>query len=80
MEESLGFSELSAEKQPKSVTDLNVEDLYSFTTYNEDDTLTLYMFSEPVKFVDKETSAIRFIDNTIKVSAENKSSRSFGTA
>lgn len=71
MEESLGFSELSAEKQPKSVTDLNVEDLYSFTTYNEDDTLTLYMFSEPVKFVDKETYAIRFIDNTIKVSAEN---------
>lgn len=66
MEESLGFSELSDDQRPKSLTDLNVEDLYSFTTLNEDDTLTLYMFSEPVKYVDKETTAIKFIDNTIK--------------
>ena len=66
MEESLGFSELSEDKRPSSLTDLYVEDLYSFTTLNEDDTLTLYMFSEPVKYVDKETTAIKFIDNTIK--------------
>ena len=66
MEESLGFSELSEDKRPRSLTDLYVEDLYSFTTLNEDDTLTLYMFSEPVKYVDKETTAIKFIDNTIK--------------
>ena len=71
MEESLGFSELSEDKRPRSLTDLYVEDLYSFTTLNEDDTLTLYMFSEPVKYVDKETTAIKFIDNTIKA-AETK--------
>lgn len=78
MEESLGFNELTKDKKPKSITDLYVEDLYSFTTYNEDGTLTLHMFSEPVKFVDKEASAIRFIDNTIKVSAENGSPISSG--
>ena len=72
MEESLGFDELEKGKKPISVTDLNVEDLYSFTTYNEDDTLTLYRFSEPVKFVDKSTEAIRFVDNTIKVASAEK--------
>ncbi len=66
MEESLGFDGLPDGKKPRSVTDLNVEDLYSFTTLNEDDTLTLYMFSEPVKYVDKDTTAIKFIDNSIK--------------
>ena len=40
-------------------------ELSSFTTINEDETRTLYLFGDTVKYIDKTDNSIRFIDNSI---------------
>ena len=48
------------------------DELFSFTTINSDGSKSLYLFNDPVKFVDK--NKVRFIDNTItqRISSENE--------
>jgi hypothetical protein len=41
------------------------ENLTSFTTVNKDGSKTIYTYNSPVKYVDKETGNIRFIDNEL---------------
>lgn len=50
------------------ITDISqraADDLSSIVTVNDDGTETLYMFAEPVKYIDSKTNEIKFIDNTI---------------
>ena len=50
----------------------DMTELSSFTTINEDETRTLYLFGDPVKYIDKTDNSIRFIDNSIvPVTSEN---------
>ena len=43
----------------------DAQQLNSFTTINSDGTNTLYLFGAPIKYVDKNTNQIKFIDNSI---------------
>ncbi len=63
--ESVGLNTVSEEKTPVSLYEKNKTELYSFTTVNADDTHTLYLFNEPIKYIDTDTNEIKFIDNTI---------------
>ena len=50
----------------------DMTELSSFTTINEDESRTLYLFGDPVKYIDKTDNSIRFIDNSIlPVTSEN---------
>ncbi len=50
----------------------DMHELSSFTTINEDETRTLYLFNDPVKYIDKTDNSIKFIDNSIvPVTSEN---------
>lgn len=75
----MSVKELTVEKMPEQITDeidadiadvvevstKDAEDLSSITLVNADNTETAYLFSEPVKYIDKEKNEIKFIDNTI---------------
>ena len=54
------------------LNDTDEEQLNSLTISNGDGTSTAYIFQGPIKYLDKETNSIQFIDNKLK--ASNKSS------
>ena len=54
------------------LNDADEEQLNSLTISNGDGTSTAYIFQGPIKYLDKETNSIKFIDNKLK--ASNKSS------
>jgi hypothetical protein len=48
-----------------AIDDADAENLESFTTINEDGSKTLYVFEAPIKYLDKDSSKIEFIDNAL---------------
>ena len=50
------------------LNDTDEEQLNSLTISNGDGTSTAYIFQGPIKYFDKETNSIQFIDNKLKVS------------
>ena len=46
----------------------DAEQLNSLTISNGDGTSTAYIFQGPIKYLDKETNSIKFIDNKLKES------------
>lgn len=75
----ISLEELTVENIPEQISDQidadmedvvevstkDAEDLSSITLVNADNTETVYLFSEPVKYIDEEKNEIKFIDNTI---------------
>ena len=55
-------------KQPKAVgiDTFGADNLASFTTINDNGSKSMYLFADPVKYVDKKTNEIKFIDNSMK--------------
>lgn len=50
------------------LNDTDEEQLNSLTISNGDGTSTAYIFQGPIKYLDKETNSIQFIDNKLKAS------------
>ena len=50
------------------LNDADEEQLNSLTISNGDGTSTAYIFQGPIKYLDKETNSIQFIDNKLKAS------------
>lgn len=48
-----------------SISDEDARSLNSFTTLNSDGSKTLYLFNEPIKYIDSNTKTIKFIDNSL---------------
>lgn len=63
---SAGLNIREVGKRAVSLDLSDAEELSSFTTINEDGTRTLNIFSEPIKYVDRETGDIKFIDNKLE--------------
>ena len=49
----------------------DAEQLNSLTISNGDGTSTAYIFQGPIKYLDKETNSIKFIDNKLKESSKS---------
>lgn len=64
-------------KEIVALDEADAESLTSFTTINADGTKSCYSFNEPIKFIDKQTSEIKFIDNTLKKNEEFFSSTAY---
>ena len=58
---SVGINDVNADKMPIALATEDAKELNSFTTVNADGTNTLYLFNEPIKYVDGKTSEIRIV-------------------
>ena len=56
------------------ISSQDYHDLSSVVTINGDGTETLFMFGQPVKYIDNETGEVRFIDNAIEETSKFRKS------
>lgn len=56
----------------KAIDDVDSLDLKSFTTVNSNNTKTVHVYNEPIKYYDQEENSIKFIDSTLKKSKKSK--------
>ncbi len=63
---STQFDKIEDEKKPIALDTSDADILESFTTINADDSRTLYIFNQPIKYIEEDTKEIKFIDNSIE--------------
>ena len=72
-------SSFTRDEEQKSIAveiaDNDSADPKSLTLQNEDDSKTVYMFNHPVKYTDKETGKMKFIDNVIVASKQKDAAK-----
>ena len=56
----------------KSIDDIDSLDLKSFTTVNADNTKTVYVYNEPIKYYDSSDNSVKFINNALKKTTRDK--------
>ena len=59
-------------KNVKGIDTVDSLDLKSFTTVNSNNTKTVHIYNEPIKFYDKKEKCIKFIDSSLKESEKSK--------
>lgn len=52
----------------KAIDEVDSLDLKSFTTVNSNNTKTVHVYNEPIKYYDKKENCIKFIDSSLKKS------------
>lgn len=65
LKDNSDLSKKPKDKKAIGIDTADVDIMESFTTVNEDGSKTLRIYSTPIKYVDKETNEIKFIDNTL---------------
>ncbi|PWM42882.1 MAG: hypothetical protein DBX47_07715 [Clostridiales bacterium] len=65
LKDNSDLSKKSKNKKAIGIDTVDADMMESFTTINEDGSKTLRIYSTPIKYVDKKTNEIKFIDNTL---------------